>query len=1164
MDLDDSEFDRKLRADVAKIEAFEKRDHEIKLRPEVDQSSVSQARTAMGQVDRQLTNDARRRGGLLSMLMGGGRGGQGGQAGGGGGFLRGLAGGAGPGIMGIGPRAALIGAAAPLALGALPAAAAPLLGGGVGLAGAGVAALGAKALIGSKQDPGQLYAPAQQALKRLTDMVKTAAQPLVAPLQRVFHDLPQLIGLVGPALKQMFAGAATLIMPVVSSLAVMAHQVLPLLGQAFRAAAPLMAPLIMGLSHLLTGLLPGLISLLRAAQPAVRVFSQILGMLGRDIGSMLKDFAPVLRQSAVIFKALMDVVSALFPIIGQLAAIFAKALAPVFVLFAQVVKSLLPFLVLLGKILADFASAVIGDLVAVLKAVATLLKDLAPSFAILAGALGQVFKILENSGVFGILAAALEQIAPALAGMINALVRGLAPILPPLIKFLAQVVSLLAKGLAQAIVAVLPALTQLGLVVLQAIADLLPVLLPLFAELIGLLTPVFVRIIQDLATAFDAIISAIPPKTLEYIALGFLAIWAAIQIGGLIATVSNPVTLIAVAVGLLIVAIVELVKHWGTVWGFIKRIAEDVWKFLTHGWGQFIILPLFAIRKAVEFVRDHWKQAWDDIKGIGLAAWHVLRDNVFGPLSRIVTQTVPNAFATGAKAIGKAWEVIKDFVKKPVKFAIGVVIDGLIGAFDWVASHVGLGNPIKKVDVSGWQAGGRIPGFGGGDKHLALLESGEAVVSKETTAAHAAELSSWGVPGMQLGGLIGGIGHFLGSAWHKAEDIGKITAAVFSGNVKALTNAMRDMIPAGVGGAGADLARILTSAPNNLLHAAVRWLIDHASSDTGWPFPGGRKLSELRRIDEGQDMQYPGTSPVDVLAILPGHVTSHGGDPGGFGNLYPGLHLDRPAMGFRDIYYGHVRPAGRGGHVTAGQVLGRTMGPTSGGDAAGLPNWLEIGFWPPNWANGPAMHRLLMSKGGASGPGPANLIGLERVWTAQGGGAGTTAHIAAAIAMAESGGREVKQQGMPPGLTGWGLWQITPTSGITQNGRFGNLLNDANNARAAVYLWRQAHGFSPWSTYNSGAYQSFMDAGGWLSPGPNMVINATRRGEAVLTPSQSRAFIALSEAAEQFGRGAGTMGGGLMRDVHLTLPEGSTVAEALREISWLLRTSSQLGYTGVR
>jgi hypothetical protein len=199
---------------------------------------------------------------------------------------------------------------------------------------------------------------------------------------------------------------------------------------------------------------------------------------------------------------------------------------------------------------------------------------------------------------------------------------------------------------------------------------------------------------------------------------------------------------------------------------------------------------------------------------------------------------------------------------------------------------------------------------------------------------------------------------------------------------------------------------------------------------------------------------------------------------------------------------------------------------------------------------------------GGAGYGPGNLRGLESLWTAA-GGSPSSAHVAAAIAMAESGGREVKQAGQPPGLTGWGLWQITPTSGIWNNGRFGNLLNDSNNARAAVYLWRAAGGFSPWATYTSGAYQRFMDSGGWLLPGATVAMNATGMREAVLAPRESQAFTMMAKAAHQMinGRGGG-FGSKVAEVMNIMLPEGTTLAQMMAELVFRVKAAEMAGVAG--
>ena len=1174
LDLEDSEFSRKLDADVKRIEEYERRSHEIRLTPKVDESDTAQARRAFQRLDQQITNDARSRGGVLGILHGMfGRGGQMPQGGRGGSFLGRVLGAAGPGlnnVLPIGARAGLITAGAGVGLGALPALAAPLLTGGVGALGAGVAALGARAVIGTKKDPGQLFAPAQQALKQLDTMLKQAAQPLVAPLEHVFKMLPGLIRQVGPALHSLFAGASTLILPVVHGLADLARMVLPLLGQAFRAAAPFMRPLIDGIGMLLRGLLPGVIALIRAAGPAIRVFAQILGMLGRDIGQMLKDFAPVLKQSAVIFKALADVVGALFPVIGKLAAVFARALAPVVKEFSRVIVALTPVLVIIGKLLADLAGAVLADLVAVFKAVADLIVGISPALAQFARAFGQVFKILENSGVFGVIASALEQLAKPLGRTIGLLLRGLAPLLPPLIKFLGTLADMLARGLAKAILALLPPLTDLALTVLQALADLLPVLLPLFAELVGLLTPVFVRIVQDLASALDAVIKAVPPKVLELIALGFLAIWAAIKIGGLISAASNPIVLIGVAVGLLIVGIVELVKHWHQVWGVIKSVARDAWEFLTHGWGQYLFPGLYVIRKVVEFVRDHWRQAWADMKQAGQDLWQWLWNDFGAKIVNFFTQTLPNAFTTAVKAIGNAWDKIKSIIRTPVAWVVDNVLDGLIRVFDWITSKVGLGKPIKEVHPFGLQRGGRLPGYGGPDQFPALLGPGETVVSAEDSRQPfmRAAFEAAGVPGYQQGGLagaranlpslqratkrsggwLGDAANFLGGLVHKAGDIGKITAAIFSGNTTALVNAIGDMLGhRGTGGATGLLGGILTAIPRQLIHDIAHYFVGQG---------GGASANAIVKYA----MSFLGKVP-----YVWGGTSPAGWDCSGFVDYiynHFGIHPPRTA----DAQWGWVRRVGSptpGGLVFGAGADGSAANPGHVGIAMGRGRMINAYTTGTNTIISPivgsmgAVTGYGIPPGGFAGAGRGmaqrgswTLPGLEGLWRQAGGPGGLVDHIAGAIAMAESGGNPRARN--PSGASG--LWQIL--------GQVfpGNIFNPFINARNAVRKYYQAGGFSPWVTYTSGAYRQFMDSGGWLMPGG---MNGTGRPEAVLNPSQSQAFLALAEAAHALSRPGGSAG--LERALERLIraaerspgKTGAAVAEALN------RGSRQAAYVGM-
>lgn len=1135
-------------------------------------------------------------------------------------FTAGLAGGIGPGILGLNTRTAGIIGLGGTALGALPALVAA--GGALGLAGVGASLVssGAKALIGTKNVKGQpatqgpLYDQAQQVKKTLQDTLQQGAQGLAAPLEQAFSRIPRLLAGIGPALRSAFAGAGTLILPAVSGLSDLAHQVLPLLGSAFRSLAPLIRPLIDGLGGLLRGILPGLTTLLRAAAPAVHALAGGLADIGSGIGKMLTQFAPVIRQSSTILAALFDVISALFPIVGQLAGVFARALAPVFVQFAGIIKSLLPFLTTIGHVLASLAGAILGDLVSAFGALAQILVGIAPALNAFAKAFSQIFTVLENSGVFAVIGDALEALVKPLTTMINALLRGLTPILPPLINFLGQLSSILVAGLAQAIAALLPPLTRLALVVLKAIAQTLPILLPLFLDLTKILTAVFVRVVTDLSIALDRVIRAIPPSALKAIALGFVAIWTAVKAGGIISAVSNPVGLITIAVAALVVGIVELAKHWHEVWTNIKNWAHDAGQFLSHLFRTGIVQDILAVWSlGLVPLAEHWSTVWRNIQNWTRNFWNWLHQTfgtdianfftrtipgwlgtldrywdsfwggterkfrggldwlhrVFGTdIANFLTRTVPGWFDTAVSRIGQFWGHIENVVKAPIKFIIDDVLDGLISVFDTITHAIGLGRPIPQVHPMGLAAGGRIPGYGGGDSRLALLEPGEAVVDKIT--ANTPSFTAWakmmGIPGYASGGKVGqnppinpitartGPGANIGGpAWgplggivHKISDLGKITAAIATGNTTALMNAFSDLTGIHIPGAAGVLGQVLTAIPKMLVKDVVNWLIGQG---------GGASGSAIANYA----MSWLGKVPY----VWGGTAVPGGADCSGFvQNIYGhfGIHAPRtseaqggwvrrgpPVPGGLAFYHS---PAGGPdpGHVaiirSASQVIsqGGGMGPQLIGLHA-LP-LLFTGVPPGGLGSGGA---------GASSRGRMSSGQVAALWRQMGGPAWAAGNMAR-IAFAESGDDpSAIQKGQPPGLTGWGLYQITPTSGIVQNGAFGNLLNAANNTRAAISLFASS-GYGPWASDPVGRALSqapFGYASGGILREP--VIGFGRSGRTyTFAEREAEVITPLSKA----GRGA------MIGNVFIQLPEGQTVARALSDLHFWLSVSQQQGYAG--
>jgi hypothetical protein len=104
------------------------------------------------------------------------------------------------------------------------------------------------------------------------------------------------------------------------------------------------------------------------------------------------------------------------------------------------------------------------------------------------------------------------------------------------------------------------------------------------------------------------------------------------------------------------------------------------------------------------------------------------------------------------------------------------------------------------------------------------------------------------------------------------------------------------------------------------------------------------------------------------------------------------------------------------------------------------------------------------SIGGASAGGTLSCSGLETLWESV-GGSRSAAFMAAEIAQAESSGRQYASLYNTNGTTDRGYWQINSVHGSLST------FDAAGNARAAVQISSSGTDWSPWVTYQTGAYQ---------------------------------------------------------------------------------------------
>jgi len=113
---------------------------------------------------------------------------------------------------------------------------------------------------------------------------------------------------------------------------------------------------------------------------------------------------------------------------------------------------------------------------------------------------------------------------------------------------------------------------------------------------------------------------------------------------------------------------------------------------------------------------------------------------------------------------------------------------------------------------------------------------------------------------------------------------------------------------------------------------------------------------------------------------------------------------------------------------------------------------------------------------GRGGPslGTYNHAQLEQLWTGNGGDL-STANVAAAVAMAESGGRAGVTSSNPDGGVNVGLWQLD-TRGKGAGYTVAQLQNPQTNARLAIMGSSNGTDWSAWATYGSGAYRQYLGA----------------------------------------------------------------------------------------
>lgn len=257
--------------------------------------------------------------------------------------------------------------------------------------------------------------------------------------------------------------------------------------------------------------------------------------------------------------------------------------------------------------------------------------------------------------------------------------------------------------------------------------------------------------------AFD-VVEGVVKTAWDVVAALFKVAWAAIE--AVVKTAWD------VIVGLFSVFLDLITGRWSKAGTDLKNAAVQVWNsikdFLSGAWNAIAGLAV---------------QIWNNVKGTITGVW-----NAISGAATSFWDALRGGFKQVVSDLGRIWSGIEGVFKVPVNFLINTVyMGGIRRLWDDVAGVIGFPDLPSVMGLSG---GGKLPGFGGGDRRLALLEDGEAVVDKHRTAKFAPLLKAMGVPGFQGGGIVGGI-------------VGTIEGLLGSG-VGAIEAALRSALDAAV------------------------------------------------------------------------------------------------------------------------------------------------------------------------------------------------------------------------------------------------------------------------------------------------------------------------------------------------------------------------------
>ena len=515
-------------------------------------------------------------------------------------------------------------------------------------------------------------------------------------------------------------------------------------------------------------------------------FMSSLGRIGAGaLGGVWSSLAPVLQATTNALGPLEAVAASVGEKIGTFLAPAIEWLInslnngvdfSMFSPLGLIFEALAPVLPVVSDALKGIASTIGGALAGVLP---TLLPPLGEVLSVLGELVAAVLPPL--AGLLSIGADLFGTLVTALSPLISALVGALAPVL----KALSPIIVLLAEALTP---------------IIQLIADLLTPVIGFLSEaltwVVGIITDAITNAIPWLGQAFQNVWNVIKPvvdwfgQAFQWLWLNILQpVFKAIEfqfaiLGGIIAGVYETfikpiIDAIGAQFNWLWVNVISPVVTWiQQQWAILGLATKLMWETYIQPAFKAIgdvlnWIWLNIISPVVGWIQEQWailglatqimyeryiKPAWDAVSKVISSVWNTIK-GVIDTMVKVIKSDPKLAFEAARDAIGKAWAGIQDLAKKPVKFVIETVINGLINTVNGILPD-GMKIPTVKLP-KGFSEGGytgnigqtAVAGVVHGNEHVIRASSRKAIESRHPGLLdHMNQHGS--IPGYRTGGLV--------------------------------------------------------------------------------------------------------------------------------------------------------------------------------------------------------------------------------------------------------------------------------------------------------------------------------------------------------------------------------------------------------------------------